>query len=88
MCRSDLRRITGGEDPEIRLVRVGDRYVPWHEAAQATPGGSVAGSIAAVTGRRAHVVRGRTPDTDRGVAEAHTRSGFNPPGGGGGGMPI
>ncbi|NYD40881.1 hypothetical protein [Nocardioides panaciterrulae] len=32
VCRSDLRRITGGEDPEIRLVRVGDRYVPWYAA--------------------------------------------------------
>ena len=30
VCRSDLRRITGGEDPEIRMVRVGDRYVPWY----------------------------------------------------------
>lgn len=34
VCRSDLRRITGGEDPEIRLVRVGDRYVPWYAAAR------------------------------------------------------
>jgi hypothetical protein len=34
VCRSDARRITGGEDPEIRLVRVGDRYVPWYAAAQ------------------------------------------------------
>ncbi|HEU4811986.1 MAG TPA: hypothetical protein VFT00_07575 [Nocardioides sp.] len=31
-CRSDVRRIEGGDDPEIRLVRVGDRYVPWYEA--------------------------------------------------------
>jgi hypothetical protein len=30
VCRADARRITGGEDPEIRLVRVGDRYVPWY----------------------------------------------------------
>ena len=32
VCRSDLRRITGGQDPETRLVRVGDRYVPWYAA--------------------------------------------------------
>jgi hypothetical protein len=32
VCRSDARRITGGEDPEVRLVRVGDRYVPWYAA--------------------------------------------------------
>ena len=37
VCRADARRITGGEDPEIRLVRVGDRYVPWY-AAQAERG--------------------------------------------------
>jgi hypothetical protein len=30
VCRSDARRITGGEDPEVRLVSVGDRYVPWY----------------------------------------------------------
>lgn len=89
VCRSDLRRITGGEDPEIRLVRVGDRYVPWHEAAAPDPGGSVAGSIASLTGRRAHVVRGGTPDTNRSIAEAHARSGLSSPGSaGGGGFPI
>ena len=32
VCRSDQRRLDGGEDPEIRLVRVGDRYVPWFAA--------------------------------------------------------
>ncbi|MGH3362215.1 MAG: hypothetical protein ACRDOM_07125 [Nocardioides sp.] len=35
VCRSDARRLTGGEDPEIRLVRVGDRWVPWHEVERA-----------------------------------------------------
>ncbi len=34
VCRSDERRLTGGEDPEIRLVRLGDRWVPWYEAKQ------------------------------------------------------
>jgi hypothetical protein len=34
VCRSDARRITGGEDPEVRLVRVGDRYVPWYAVQQ------------------------------------------------------
>jgi hypothetical protein len=32
VCRSGARRITGGDEPEIRLVRVGDRYVPWYAA--------------------------------------------------------
>ena len=32
VCASDARRLAGGEEPEIRLVRVGDRYVPWYAA--------------------------------------------------------
>lgn len=32
VCASDARRLAGGEQPEIRLVRVGDRYVPWYAA--------------------------------------------------------
>lgn len=32
VCRSDANRLTAGDQPEIRLVRVGDRYVPWYEA--------------------------------------------------------
>ena len=32
VCRSDKRRLDGGEDPEDALVRAGDRYVPWYEA--------------------------------------------------------
>ena len=34
VCRSDERRLTAGEDPEIRLVRYGDRWVPWYVAKQ------------------------------------------------------
>jgi len=84
MCRSDARRIEGGDDPEVRLVRMGDRYVPWYTVAAAEPGSSVGGTIAALTGRRAHVIRGDTPDTNRHVAEAHARAGLNNLGGGGG----
>ena len=35
VCRSDLNRLTAGQAPEVRLVRVGDRYVPWYAAEQA-----------------------------------------------------
>lgn len=34
VCAADARRLAGGEEPEIRLVRVGDRYVPWYAAPQ------------------------------------------------------
>jgi hypothetical protein len=32
VCASDARRLEGGEPPQVRMVRVGDRYVPSHEA--------------------------------------------------------
>lgn len=32
VCAADARRLAGGEEPEIRMIRVGDRHVPVHEA--------------------------------------------------------
>lgn len=32
VCAADARRLAGGEAPAIRMVRIGDRYVPVHEA--------------------------------------------------------
>jgi hypothetical protein len=32
VCAADARRLEGGEAPEIRMIRVGDRHVPVHEA--------------------------------------------------------
>lgn len=32
VCASDARRLEGGAAPEVRMVRVGDRHVPVHEA--------------------------------------------------------
>ena len=31
VCAADARRLTSGEAPETRMVRVEDRYMPWHE---------------------------------------------------------
>jgi hypothetical protein len=92
VCRADKRRLDGGDDPEIRLVRVGDRYMPWHEAQPLSPGG-VFSSTAALAGGRAHVSSGSgSALTDKHVAEAHLRAGHNPgnspTGLGGGGMGI
>lgn len=90
VCRSDANRLSQGEEPDVRLVRVGDRFVPWYAADPLRPGG-VGGSVAALTGRRAHILgRRSTPLSDRHVAEAHMHSAQNPmsPGGGGGGMGI
>jgi hypothetical protein len=30
VCAADARRLSAGEEPLVRLVRVGDRWVPWH----------------------------------------------------------
>ncbi|NYE37400.1 hypothetical protein F4692_002533 [Nocardioides cavernae] len=30
VCAADARRLAAGEDPLVRMVRVGDRWVPWH----------------------------------------------------------
>ncbi|MBB6628933.1 hypothetical protein H5V45_16515 [Nocardioides sp. KIGAM211] len=78
VCRSDLRRLQGGEEPEVRLVRVGDRYVPWY-----------AHESAASERYSAHLVRGRARLTEAAVAEASIRAGINTATGGGmGGFPI
>jgi hypothetical protein len=35
-CRADAERLTRGERPDLRMVRVGERMVPWFEAAKHT----------------------------------------------------
>jgi hypothetical protein len=32
VCAADARRLAAGEEPLVRMVRVGDRWVPWHLA--------------------------------------------------------
>jgi hypothetical protein len=34
VCGADARRLEAGDLPDVRLVRVGDRYVKWYEADQ------------------------------------------------------
>ncbi|HEY0646148.1 MAG TPA: hypothetical protein VGD39_22230 [Nocardioides sp.] len=31
VCAADARRLRAGDEPLVRLVRVGDRWVPWHQ---------------------------------------------------------
>lgn len=38
VCAADARRLAAGEEPHVRMVRVGDRWVPWHLAAGAEGG--------------------------------------------------
>ena len=32
VCAADSRRLAAGEEPLTRMVRVGDRWVPWHQS--------------------------------------------------------
>ena len=36
VCLPDALRLEGGERPDMRLVRVGDRWVPWYAASNET----------------------------------------------------
>jgi hypothetical protein len=74
-CRRDRDRLTAGEAPDVRLVRVGDRYVPWWQAD---------GPLLR-EGLGAHVHGGGHDSiTRRHAAEATTRSTLNQAGSGGG----
>jgi len=56
ICAADARRLAAGEEPLVRMVRVGDRWVPWHLA------GSVEGAIdagAQLARSRSHGVHGQ-----------------------------
>ena len=58
VCAADARRLGAGEEPLVRLVRVGDRWVPWHRS-----GGGLAGYVDAhqhvsAAGHGVHVQQG------------------------------
>ncbi|MDR7251539.1 hypothetical protein J2X46_000511 [Nocardioides sp. BE266] len=60
VCAADARRLAAGEEPLVRMVRVGDRWAPWHET----------GGVAAVTKRaRAAVTQGQHGDGARRVVD-------------------
>ena len=76
VCAADARRLGGGEAPEIRMIRVGDRHVPVHEA----------GGLEAILNRHRSLTHERSSSHNRkNLAEAHvnqTMNGANAPGGG------
>ncbi|WP_107767294.1 hypothetical protein [Nocardioides terrigena] len=72
VCAADARRLEGGEQPEVRMVRVGDRYVPSHEA----------GGIEAVVDRY-RTMRDERPESHnrKNLAEAYIDQAVNGPDG-------
>lgn len=59
VCASDARRLVGGQAPDVRMVRVGDRWMPWHEA----------GGIRAIATSRRAVANGTYGDGARRVVD-------------------
>ena len=75
VCAADARRLEGGEAPATRMIRVGDRHVPVHEA----------GGVEAILDRHRSLTHERsTSHNKKGLAEAYIDqaiSGVNGPGG-------
>lgn len=65
VCHSCRRRLSGGDAVDHRMVRVGDRHVPWWQVG--------AGDLEAVISR-SHVISGDTPETSKSLAEAQARA--------------
>lgn len=75
VCADDARRLAAGEEPITRQVRVGDRWVPYHQSG---------GVAATLTGVDRAAADGRFGDqTRRHLGEAYLRSNFRGPGSGG-----
>ena len=53
VCAADARRLRAGDEPLVRLVRIGDRWVPWHLAGSIT-GAVDAGARGARSGHGVH----------------------------------
>ncbi|UUZ58055.1 hypothetical protein [Nocardioides sp. B-3] len=65
VCAADARRLAGGEAPVTRLIRIGDRYVPVHEA----------GGVAAILDSHRSLMNERPTSRNRkNMAEAHLRA--------------
>jgi hypothetical protein len=61
-CAADARRLSAGEEPLVRMVRIGDRWVPWH----------LAGSVGNAVDAGAEVAKyGWGPHVQQGMAQAY-----------------
>jgi hypothetical protein len=73
VCAADARALAVGDEPLVRMVRIGDRWVPWHLA------GSVSGAIDA----GAQVARSEWgAEVQKGMAQAYLNQMTGGPGGG------
>ncbi|MDN4173633.1 hypothetical protein QWY28_11800 [Nocardioides sp. SOB77] len=72
VCATDHQRLTRGEQPATRMVRAGDRYVPWYAA-------DIARSMDSTYA--AHVVRGHSYHSQAALLDTYLRSAGNGSGG-------
>ncbi len=75
VCAADARALAAGDEPLVRMVRVGDRWVPWHLV------GSVSGAVdaGAQMGRAGHGA-----EVQKGLAQAYLNQMTGGPGSSGG----
>lgn len=77
VCAADARRLSAGEEPLVRMVRVGDRWVPWHLAFGA------ASPVEAAVELARHQWGG---EVQKGLAQAYLNQSTGGAGRGGGGL--
>lgn len=75
VCAADARRLAAGEKPLERLVRIGDRWVPWHQSA---------GEWGVSRAADHYLAQGHGPEVMRAIAEAQIGSTGGAYGAGGG----
>lgn len=72
VCAADARQLAAGDAPLVRMVRVGDRWVPWH----------LAGSITGAVDAGAQMARaGHGAEVQKGLASAYMNQSTGGPGG-------
>jgi hypothetical protein len=54
VCAADAQRLDAGEEPLVRMVRVGDRWVPWHRASGIRGAIDAGAQVAASPGHGVH----------------------------------
>lgn len=75
VCAADVRTLAAGDEPLVRMVRIGDRWVPWH----------LAGGTEGTVGAAAELARDEWGgEVQKGLAQAYLNQGSGGANGGGG----
>ncbi len=77
VCAADARQLAAGDEPLVRMVRIGDRWVPWHLA------GAADGPVEAAVELARHQWGG---EVQKGMAQAYLNQSTSGPGRSSGGL--